>query len=193
MGEPALNPAVLEALKELPDKYDAPGLLPCVSTVAPKGSEKFFQDLKNIKDSNYNNGRFQLQFSVHTTDDEKRKELIPIEKWSLQQIADFGHDWMEPGDRKVTLNFALAQNSPLDVKVIREIFDPQTFLIKLTPINPTSRAEENKLITVIDPDDPASGEPIVKEFRKEGFEVILSIGEVEENKIGSNCGMYLNK
>ncbi len=193
MGEPALNPAVLEVLEELPTIYDAPGLIPSVSTVAPKNTEAFFESLKQIKDRHYSNGRFQLQFSIHSTDEERRKELIPIDKWPLEKIASFGPQWMEPGDRKITLNFALARDSPLDPLVIKSIFSPDRFLIKLTPINPTHPAQENELRTAIDPDDPASGESIVKEVEAQGFDVILSIGEVEENKIGSNCGMYLTK
>ena len=193
MGEPALNPAVLDVLEELPAIYDAPGLIPSVSTVAPKNTEAFFERLKTIKDEHYSQGRFQLQFSIHSTDDGKRKELIPVEKWTLEQIAEFGGKWMEPGDRKISLNFALAADSPLDPERIREIFSPEHFIIKLTPINPTHRAEENRLQTAIDPDDPASGEKVVKDLEAQGFEVILSIGEVEENQIGSNCGMYLTK
>jgi 23S rRNA (adenine2503-C2)-methyltransferase len=42
VGEPALNPGVLEVLERLPGEIDAPGLLPCLSTVAPSGSEDFF-------------------------------------------------------------------------------------------------------------------------------------------------------
>lgn len=193
MGEPALNPEVLDVLEELPGRYNAPGLLPCVSTVAPKNSLPFFKRLKGIKDKYYSQGRFQLQFSIHTTDGPKRDGLIPYPKWKMEEIAEFGREWFEPGDRKVTLNFALAEGYPLDPKGVRSIFDPQYFLIKLTPVNPTNRAEENELRTVIDPEDPASGEGVVKAFEEQGFEVILSIGELEENQIGSNCGMYLTK
>jgi 23S rRNA (adenine2503-C2)-methyltransferase len=193
MGEPALNPAVLDVLKELPSRYDAPGLLTSISTVAPKNSEEFFDELKIIKDEHYPNGQFQLQFSLHSTDEIKRNELIPISKWSLEEIASYGSDWMEPGDRKVTLNFAFAEGYPLDPEKVRSIFDPEHFLIKLTPVNPTHRAEENRLVTAIDPEDPDSANDVVKALEDQGFEVILSIGEVEENQIGSNCGMYLTK
>jgi len=193
MGEPALNPEVLDVLEELPKRYDAPGLLPCVSTVAPKGTDEFFARLKEIKDTYFDQGRFQLQFSIHSTDENKRDELIPIGKWPMEKIATFGEEWFEPGDRKVTLNFALAEDSPVDVNVIKDIFSPVHFLIKLTPINPTNCAEKNDLQTAIDPDDPDSASKIVQAFEAQGFEVILSIGEVEENRIGSNCGMYLTK
>jgi 23S rRNA (adenine2503-C2)-methyltransferase len=193
MGEPALNPAVLDVLEELPKMYDAPGLLPSISTVAPMNSGEFFTRLKKIKDEHYPNGQFQLQFSLHSTDETKRDELIPVSKWSMEEIASFGKEWMEPGDRKVTLNFAFAEGYPLDPEKVRSIFDPENFLIKLTPVNPTHRAEENRLITAIDPEDPDSANEVVNALEEQGFEVILSIGEVEENQIGSNCGMYLTK
>jgi len=33
--------------------------------------------------------------------------------------------------------------------------------------------------------------PVIDKLRSSGYEVILSIGEVEENRIGSNCGQYV--
>ena len=193
MGEPALNPAVLDALEALPKKFDAPGLTPCVSTIAPKGSEEFFERLLAIKDRLYPCGHFQLQLSIHTTDEAARDRLISYPKWGLEEIAAFGSRWKRDGDRKVTLNFAAAKGNPIDTKKVRRIFDPETFLIKLTPVNPTKRAQEYGLVSVIDPLDPATGQALKEAFEAEGFETILSIGEVEENQIGSNCGMYLNR
>jgi 23S rRNA (adenine2503-C2)-methyltransferase len=32
---------------------------------------------------------------------------------------------------------------------------------------------------------------VVWELRSAGYEVIVSIGEVEENRVGSNCGQYV--
>ena len=43
MGEPSLNPDVIPLLRELPYIYNAHGLLPCIDTVAPKESGKFFE------------------------------------------------------------------------------------------------------------------------------------------------------
>src|SRR5574340_324204 len=45
MGEPALNPAVLDVLEALPNRFTAPGLMPSISTVAPAGCDKFFDRL----------------------------------------------------------------------------------------------------------------------------------------------------
>lgn len=77
--------------------------------------------------------------------------------------------------------------------VVRQYFDPDLFLIKLTPLNPTVRVEESRLESAIDPYNSDSAAQIVKDFKAQGFEVILSIGEVEENKIGSNCGQFVTQ
>jgi 23S rRNA (adenine2503-C2)-methyltransferase len=192
MGEPALNHSVPAVLIELPRRYDAPGLLPCISTVAPAAREPFFAQLKTIKDRYYRDGRFQLQFSIHTTDLRKRNKLIPIRKWSFDQIARYGRSFRSTGDRKITLNFALANDMPVDPSVLKTHFPIDDYLIKMTPINPTKKAEESGLTSYIDAHDPGDY-PIVRELEEAGYEVLVSIGEVEENQIGSNCGQYLQK
>ena len=193
MGDPALNPEVLKALEQLPKIYDAPGLIPSVSTVGPKNSKDFLEKLLDIKDCLYRNGRFQLQFSVHTTDNKKRDELIPISKMSFQEIAEFGERFYKHGDKKITLNFAISKGYPVDVNIVRQYFNPDKFIIKLTPINPTETAICNELVSEIDAYNPSSADPIVNAFRSKGYEVILSIGEVEENRIGSNCGQFITQ
>lgn len=197
MGEPALNPAVLEALRRLPETVDAPGLYASLSTVAPRGGggPEFLEKLIDVKNDCYAGGRFQLQFSIHTTDEKKRDELIPAKKLSLQEIAEFSERFakVSSGDKKVTLNFAPAEGYPIDVGLLKELFDPSWTIIKLTPLNPTVRSREEALTSVIDPhiDDPSKG--LVDEFRKNGYDVILSIGELEENRIGSNCGQFIQR
>ncbi len=195
MGEPALNPNVLQTLRMLPEHLDAPGLLPCISTVAPAGAWPFFEELLEIKDELYPDGKFQMQFSIHTTDDEKRDELMPINKMSLEQISEFGQRFCKEGDRKVTLNFAMAQGYPVSPHKIADMFPTDKFLIKLTPINPTNNSKANLLESLIDEEGHEHQhnlKRLIDEFEALGFEVLLSIGEVEENQIKSNCGMYIS-
>jgi 23S rRNA (adenine2503-C2)-methyltransferase len=193
MGEPALNPQVLEVLDELPKRYEAPGLLPSLSTIAPRGTDGFFEELLRIKREHYQGGRFQLQFSIHTTDPGLRDRLIPARKWDFAQIAEYGERFCEPeeGDRKITLNFALAEGAPLEADVLARHFSPEKFLVKITPLNPTHRARASGLVSYIDPYRPDADYGVVRQLRAAGFEVLVSIGEVEENKIGSNCGQYV--
>jgi len=197
MGEPSLNPAVLEAMERLPKEFDAPGLNVSISTVAPRNSaaKAFFNGLLAVKDRLYTDGRFQLQFSIHTTDMAGRDDLVPVKKWSFEEISEYGERFAHPetGDKKVTLNFAPIEGYPVDAAVIRKHFNPQKFLIKLTPLNPTVRSSEETLTSAINPGDRSTSEPLVESFREHGFDVVLSIGELEENRIGSNCGQFIQR
>lgn len=188
MGDPALNDAVLDVLDELPDRYCAPGLMPAVSTIAPAGREEFFGRLLDIARSRYG-GRFQLQFSLHTTDPARRDWLMPMPKWGLGEIARYGERFRVPGGRKVTLNFALAEGLPVDAKALRSHFDPDMFFIKITPVNPTYAAERSGIRSAVG--SGAGAAALIDEMRACGYEVLLSIGALEENRIGSNCGQYI--
>ncbi|MGB9641197.1 MAG: radical SAM protein [Anaerolineales bacterium] len=193
MGEPALNSAVLEVLDQLPQRYDAPGLIPSLSTIAPAGQELFFERLLEIKQAHYRNGNFQFQFSMHTTDVAQRDRIIPVRKWSFAQMAAFGERFYQPGDRKVTLNFALTDGLAVDEKILLQHFSPEKFLIKITPLNPTYRASAHGLNSAFDATKIHSLQPLVERLEIIGYQVLISIGELEENRIGSNCGQYLRQ
>jgi 23S rRNA (adenine2503-C2)-methyltransferase len=191
MGEPALNDAVLEALRELPRRIDAPGLMACLSTIAPAGREAFFDRLLRIKRERYAGGRFQMQFSLHSTDETARRALVPVRTWSLEEMARYGDRFFEPGDRKVTLNFAPARRLPLEPDRLAGLFSPERFAVKLTPINPTAASVEAGLTGLLDPADEGMCRAVAGRFEALGYETILSIGELRENEIGSNCGMLV--
>ncbi len=193
MGEPALNMAVLNVLEQLPLRYDAPGLMPSISTIAPHGVDAFFEGLLDVKNRLYSNRRFQFQYSIHTTDVVLRDKLIPVRKWSFAQMASYGECFYRPGDRKITLNFALAEGMPVEPDVLLRYFDPDRYLVKITPVNPTCRAVQNGLSTHIDPYRPETGQAVAQSLTEAGYDVIVSIGEVKENEIGSNCGQYVLK
>lgn len=191
MGEPAFNLAVLDALEALPKRYDAPGLMPSISTIAPHSTDAFFDRLIDVKNSLYADGRFQFQFSIHTTDVELRDRMIPVRKWTFTEMAAYGERFYCEGDRKITLNFALADGNPADPDVLIRYFDPARYFIKITPVNPTGHALQNGLASRIDPYRPEAAETLAQSMRDAGYQTLVSIGEAEENKVGSNCGQYV--
>uniref|UniRef100_A0A7C5U4V4 Radical SAM protein n=1 Tax=Fervidobacterium nodosum TaxID=2424 RepID=A0A7C5U4V4_9BACT len=193
VGEPSLNDNVLSVLDTLPTLIDAPGLMPSISTVAPIGRDGWFERLIEIKDRYYK-GRFQMQFSIHSTDESQRDKIIPVQKWNFKQIAEYGERFFKDGDRKITLNFALARENIVQSNAIRKYFDPEKFLIKITPVNPTYRSIENGLNSDVTGDGLVLRHCVfVEELKSSGYEVIISVGELEENKIGSNCGQYVQR
>ena len=192
MGEPSLNSSLLDVLRHLRERYDCPGLMPCISTIAPSGRESFFDELAVIKRELYRDS-FQLQFSIHSTDEAERDRLMPARKWQLSEIAAYGRRFHEKGERKIGLNFALAEGSAFDPDVIADIFDPGTFLIKITPLNPTHAASQNRMSSLIDAYNGQDECEAIGRLREHGFDVLLSIGETREDQIGSNCGQYVRR
>ena len=191
MGEPALNHAVLGALELLPSEAPGRGLMACISSVAPRGSAAFFDELTRIKDRHYGGGQFQLQISINSTDDRVRRRLIPIAHLGLPAIATVGRRFFRPGDRKVALNFALARGVPVDPQVLADLFDPAQFMIKLTPVNPTERSSLHGLDTVLSAETAGATDDLARRLRQLGFDTVVSIGEPEEIAIGSNCGQLV--
>ncbi len=193
MGDPAFNPAVLDVLEELPVVYDAPGLMPSISTIAPEGCSDFLEKLTDIKNRLFTDGRFQMQFSIHTTAEISRRDLVPCSTLSFAEMSGWGETFFSSGDRKIALNFAAVRGYPVDPSIIADLFSPDHFMVKLTPVNPTVSSGSSGLEGIIDPDFPETAEELVNGFRNSGFDTILSIGETRENRIGSNCGLYVGR
>jgi 23S rRNA (adenine2503-C2)-methyltransferase len=93
------------------------------------------------------------------------------------------------GERKITLNFALAEDMPVDPETMIDHFSPERFIIKVTPVNPTCSAKRNKISSHIVPG--RENYEILEALEAKGYDVILSIGELKENDIGSNCGQHI--
>jgi 23S rRNA (adenine2503-C2)-methyltransferase len=188
MGEPAFNMAVLDVLESFPQKYPLHNFVPSLSTIAPQGTQAFFDRLIRIKKEIYDTS-FQLQFSLHSTDEDQRNELIPVKKWSFDAMAEYGRRFYSPGGKKITLNFALGKDNILDPEKLLRHFSPEHFIVKITPVNPTFKARQNHIDSLIVREQREY--PVLQSLQQAGYEVILSIGEWEENRIGSNCGQYI--
>lgn len=190
MGEPSFNFAVLDALRILGERYG--NLHPSISTIAPVGTDRFFEKLLELKKEMFPTN-FQLQFSIHSTDSKQRDEIIPVKKWNFEKIADYGARFYDEGGKKITLNFALAEENIVEADIIETYFPREYFLIKITPLNPTVSVKRNNLKNDV---DLKSGMPMkhrrfVEDLKERGYGVILSVGDTRENLIGSNCGQYI--
>lgn len=189
MGEPALNRDVLKVLRTLPQRFNTSTLIPSISTIAPASAANFFEELLKLKQELYPEN-FQMQFSLHTTDLEQRKDLIPVKTWSFDQIAEYGNRFYNGSGRKITLNFALADIYEVDPDKLLQYFSPESFLLKLTPLNPTYSAVENNLSSMYEQTE--LWDSTVKSLRDKGYDLLESVGVFEENEIGSNCGQYIS-
>lgn len=191
MGDPAFNISVLDVIEEFDERCNTPNFIPSISTIAPASSEKFFERLLYIKHSLFSSRRFQFQFSIHTTNEFYRRKLIPVKTWSFKDMMLYGEKFLYKDNHKIALNFAAMNEHNIEPGMIYNYFDPQKYLIKLTPLNPTYNAIKNNLTSFIDSNDDLKVKKLIDKFKNLGYEVILSIGQLQENEIGSNCGQYI--
>lgn len=191
MGEPTFNMAVLDVINEFEWYWQAPGFMPSISTIAPNGSEKFLDELVKLKNQKFRHGKFQLQFSIHTTDKKKRDLMMPVKKWSFQKMAEYGKKFFGEGDRKISLSFAPSAENEIDIDKLKNIFDPEIFIIKLTPLNETESVIKNQFTPLISNENNALAAELAAKFENFGYEAIISFNNNEEIKIGSTCGQNL--
>ena len=106
---------------------------------------------------------------------------------SLGEISKLGEELDHPKGRKITLNFAVA-DWEIDAEKLRELFDPQKFIVKLTPMHKTSAAEENRIKTEGDYTDYYPYLHHEGALKAVGFEVLTFIASHEEDAGRITCG-----
>lgn len=132
MGEPFLNIDNVRAAMKMVDDY-----LPNVrvhhyiSTVGLRGS-----DFSWIKDN------ITLQISLHSLDEERRHNLIPIS--NLMSIEELGQIRTK-SDLNTTVNMTLVDTDDFDINILKKYFDKDYFFIKLSPINENEVSKANEM------------------------------------------------
>ena len=102
-----------------------------ISTIGIKGS-----DFSWIKDN------ITLQLSLHSLDEDRRHELIPIK--GLMSIPELG-SIRTKSNLKTTLNMTLVNTEDFDIDKLKKYFDPEYFFIKLSPINENIISKANNM------------------------------------------------
>lgn len=193
MGEPTWNPNVIEfsknLLKEVRPYIGRSFVHPVISTMMPKNNKnltKFLADWMEIKNYDFR-GEAGLQFSINSTSDEERNIMFSGNTLSLKEISDIGKNLDFPKGRKITLNFAIA-GYEVDAKKLRKLFDPEKFLVKLTPMHKTDTALRNGIETDGDYTTMYPYLHIEDELKAEGFDVIVFIASEYEDLGRITCG-----
>lgn len=130
MGEPFLNiEEVKKAIEIIDKKY--PNTHHYISTVGLQGA-----DFSWIKDN------ITLQVSLHSLDEDRRHNLIPIN--NLMSIEELGQIRTN-SNLKTTVNMTLVDFVDFDINILKQYFDPKYFFIKLSPINENEISESNHM------------------------------------------------
>ncbi len=133
MGEPFLNIENVKSAIKLVDEYVGNNVRVhhYISTIGIKGS-----DFSWIKDN------ITLQLSLHSLDEDRRHDLIPI--GNLMSIEELGQIRTK-SSLKTTLNMTLVDTADFDIDKLKKYFDKDYFFIKLSPINENAISIENNM------------------------------------------------
>ena len=189
MGEPTWNPNILDATKWLKEHIDSEYRIhPVVSTMMPKNNEwlrTFIHTWMRIK-NRLLRGEAGLQLSINSTDEGERAEMFNRNALSLFEIYKI-MDGIVPNGRKITLNFAIADWT-IDGEVLRKYFDPDDYIVKLTPMHKTLTAEKYGIKTKGDYTTYYPYKEIEEHLKEHGFDVLVFIASEYEDLGRITCG-----
>ncbi|MHC5058841.1 MAG: Fe-S-oxidoreductase [Planctomycetota bacterium] len=189
MGEPTWNPAVLDAARWLKVHVDPEYRVhPVVSTMMPRRNEwlkTFIHTWMRIKNRLYR-GEAGLQLSINSTSEPERREMFSGNALSLREIASI-MEGVVPTGRKITLNFAVADYE-IDPDALLSYFNPDDYIIKLTPMHKTVTAEVNGIQTPGDYTEIAPYAEHEAALKAAGYDVLVFIASVEEDLGRITCG-----
>ena len=189
IGEPTFNPNVLDATKWLKEHIDPEYRVhPVVSTMMPRNNEwlkTFIHTWMRIKNRLYR-GNAGLQLSINSTNEKERNWMFSKNALSLWEIAKI-MEGIVPFGRKITLNFAIADYE-IDPEVLLRYFDPDNYIIKLTPMHKTRMALENDIKTEGDYTTFYPYREYEKNLKKYGYDVLVFIASEEEDLSMITCG-----
>jgi 23S rRNA (adenine2503-C2)-methyltransferase len=140
-----------------------------------------------VKNTIYN-GQAGLQFSINSTNEDQRNEMFQGMQTPLIELSEFCKILPEPVGRKYCLNFALADGYETDGKKLRELFDPEMFMVKITPIHNNNACEINGIKTKEGYHSFTPYNEAEESFNAAGFDVLVFIPSQDEEDGIITCG-----
>lgn len=141
----------------------------------------------NIKNDIYN-GQAGLQFSINSTSESQRDIMFSKQQISLKGLSVIADQLPYPLSRKYCLNFAYATDFEIDANLLRSLFDPQKFMVKITPIHNNNACREHQIRTLGGYDSYAPYALIENQLREAGFDVLVFIPSLDEEHGLVTCG-----
>jgi len=199
MGEPVFNSAVfrfsewlIAAKREI---YNDTGLRievihPVLTTSLPrmfgKLEERILEwcDIKN----NVYNGQAGMQFSINSTNEEQRKQMFNGMSLTLEEFSVIAAKMPLPVSRKYCLNFAFSTDFEIDAAKLKRLFDPEKFMVKITPIHNNNACRENGIETVGGYNTFAPYSKAEADLISAGFDVLVFVPSMDEETSVVTCG-----
>lgn len=134
------------------------------------------------------NGQAGLQLSINSTDEDQRSAMYNGMQTPLSDIAKIASDFPTPLSRKYCLNFALADGFETDGRALAALFDPEKFMVKITPIHNNNASREHGLQTLDGYMDFAPYRKAEESMLAAGYDVLVFVPSIDEEDGLVTCG-----
>lgn len=196
MGEPTFNPAVLEVARILAAGgnealfLDCGTIHPVMTTMMPKKNKilsRMVHEWIDIKNIDFN-GEANLQVSINSTDNAQRDEMFQGCSLSLEEISELVKDFADPVGRKYCINMAMADGYEGDGARLASLFDPEKWMVKITPIHVNTATEDNGIKSTDAYDLYDFYAPHEESFKSAGFDTLIFVPSYDEDEGMITCG-----
>lgn len=199
MGEPVLNKHVFEFSRWMIENkrqimHDTGVRLevihPVLTTSLPKSFKRLEESLLEwcyIKNELYR-GQAGLQISINSTNETQRKTMFQDGSLSIEEFALIAAKFPEPIGRKYCLNFALASDYNVDADYLKTLFNPDNWMVKITPIHNNQSCRKNNISTIDGYDSFHPYKQIEQSLVDVGFDVLVFVPSMDEEDGLVTCG-----
>lgn len=150
MGEPQYNwKNILAVMRGMKNYREGFRFLPCYNTILPKAVINGKGPIDVVRDEvmstkEYLDGFMHVQISTNSTNEDERRALFGGANVVTIEEMKQAFNNMPNNNRLITLNFICGAGWELDPNKLYGL-DPDVFCVKITPLNITSRTEDNHL------------------------------------------------
>ena len=199
MGDPIFNSAVFDFSRWLiankRQVFNDTGLRievihPVLTTSLPrafKGLERRILEWCDIKNNLYN-GQAGMQFSINSTNEDQRMQMFNGMSLTMEEFSEIAEEMPDPVSRKYCLNFAFSTDFEIDAAKVKRLFDPEKFMVKITPIHNNNACRENGIETVGGYETFAPYSKAESDLIAAGFDVLVFVPSIDEEDGLVTCG-----
>ena len=199
MGEPIFNDSVFTFARWMyEDKYQIfedtglriETLHPVLTTSLPKAYNRLQDKILewcDIKNGLYN-GQAGLQFSINSTDEKQRSVMYQDMQLDLDSLAVIADKMPNPIGRKYCLNFAYSSDFIIDADYLKNRFDSEKFMCKITPIHNNNACRDNDIKTISGYDSYTPYAKPENDLKEAGFDVLVFVPSMDEEEGLVTCG-----
>jgi 23S rRNA (adenine2503-C2)-methyltransferase len=134
------------------------------------------------------NGQAGLQLSINSTCDKQRDSMFGGSSKSLSAISKIAATLGTPIGRKYCINIAYASGNEVDGEKLAKLFNPEEWMVKITPIHNNTACRENGIETVDGYDTYRPYKKPEESCKAAGFDTLVFIPSQDEEDGLVTCG-----